>query len=440
MVQIPGPKAQAYVARDHEVVSPSYTRSYPFVMARGRGSEVWDIDGNRYVDFTSGVAVTSTGHSHPEVVEAIREQAEKFIHMSGTDFYYPVQIELAEYLDEIAPMHEPVQTFFTNSGAESIEAAVKLALYATGRRYFIAFYGGFHGRTLGALAFTASKPVQRSGFWPVTPPVVHVPYPDSYRPLLCALDPDEGKAAVRYIEEIVLARKLPADEVAAILVEPIQGEGGYIVPPPSFFPALRNLCDRYGILLILDEVQCGMGRTGQWFAIQHEEVEPDIVAVAKGIASGMPLGAMIARRSLMTWPSGAHASTFGGNPVSCAAALATLRLLQNGLLDNATHMGEYIMGRLRAMMERHTIIGDVRGRGLMIGVEIVKDRTTKERAHELRNHIVQRAFELQLLLLGAGPNTIRIVPPLNVTQEIADEGLAILERVIEEVESTLEAA
>lgn len=440
MVQIPGPKAQAYVARDHEVVSPSYTRSYPFVMARGRGSEVWDIDGNRYVDFTSGVAVTATGHSHPEVVAAIREQAEKFIHMSGTDFYYPVQIELAEYLDEIAPMSEPVQTFFTNSGAESIEAAVKLALYATGRRYFIAFYGGFHGRTLGALAFTASKPVQRSGFWPVTPPVVHVPYPDPYRPLLCALDPDEGQAAVRYLEEIVLARKLPADEVAAILVEPIQGEGGYIVPPPSFFPALRNLCDRYGILLILDEVQCGMGRTGQWFAIQHEEVEPDIVAVAKGIASGMPLGAMIARRSLMTWPAGAHASTFGGNPVSCAAALATLRLLQNGLLDNATHMGEYIMARLRAMMERHPIIGDVRGRGLMIGVEIVKDRATKERAHELRNRIVQRAFELQLLLLGAGPNTIRIVPPLNVTQEIADEGLAILEQVIGEVEQSIEAS
>ncbi len=434
MAQIPGPKAQAYVARDREVVSPSYTRSYPFVMDHGRGSEVWDVDGHRFVDFTSGVAVTSTGHCHPEVVQAIKDQAEKFIHMSGTDFYYPVQIELAEYLSRIAPFSESGQVFFANSGAEAIEAGVKLARYVTGRPRFLAFYGGFHGRTLGALAFTASKPVQRRGFFPTLAGVEHVPYPDPYRPIFSSHE-DQGLAVVRFIEEVVLAKAVPPDEVAAILVEPIQGEGGYIVPPPTFFPALRKLCDRHGILLMLDEVQCGMGRTGKWFAIQHEDcVEPDIVSVAKGIASGMPLGTMIARRSLMTWPAGAHASTFGGNPISCAAALTTLRLLENGMMDNATKVGNWMMERLQGMMEKHPLIGNVRGRGLMIGVEIVKSRETRERAHELRNRLVDMAFEESLLLLGAGPNTIRMVPPLNVPQEIAEEALDIFERVLTKLE------
>lgn len=430
MTQRPGPKALAYIERDKRFVSPSYTRGYPFVMDHGRGTEVWDVDGNRYLDFSSGVAVTSTGHCHPEVVQAIKEQADKFLHMSGTDFYYPLQVELAEKLDEIAPMEEQAQTFFTNSGAEAIEAAIKLALYASNRHYFIAFYGGFHGRTMGALAFTCSKPVHRGGFLPTMPPVTHAIFPDPYRPVLSDLDPDEGRAAIKFIERFILGRKLPADEVAGILVEPIQGEGGYIVPPPGFFAGLRELCDRYGILLIVDEIQAGMGRTGKWFAIEHEGVEPDIVACAKGIASGLPLGAMIARKSLMTWPSGAHASTFGGNPLSCAAALTTLRLLENGLMDNATRMGEYLLSRLREMMDRHPHIGDVRGRGLMIGVEIVRDRESKERFKELRDRIVDTAFEHGLLLLGAGPNTIRVVPPLTVNQAEIDEALTILDRVI----------
>jgi 4-aminobutyrate aminotransferase len=353
--------------------------------------------------------------------------------MSGTDFYYPPQIELAEYLDRIAPMTDVVRAFFTNSGAESIEAAIKLALYATDRHYFIAFYGGFHGRTMGALAFTASKPVQRQCFLPAMPPVAHVPYPDPYRPVLSDLHADQGLAVIRYIEDYVFARKLCPSEVAGIVVEPIQGEGGYIVPPPSFFPALRELCDRHGILLIVDEVQSGMGRTGKWFGIEHEGVEPDIVAVAKGIASGMPLGAMIARKKLMTWPAGTHASTFGGNPVSCAAALVTLRLLEDGMMDNAATIGAYLMERLRDMQTRHPAIGDVRGRGLMVGIEIVKDQQARVRAPELRGAIVNLAFERGLLLLGAGPNSIRFVPPLNVSREHVDEALGIFERVLNEL-------
>jgi 4-aminobutyrate aminotransferase len=435
MMECRGPLARTYVERDARVVSPSYTRGYPFVMGRGCGTEVWDVDGNRYLDFSSGVAVTSTGHCHPQVVEAIKAQADRFLHMSGTDFYYPVQIELAESLCDIAPMSEPAQVFFTNSGAESIEAAIKLAMYATQRSYFIAFYGGFHGRTLGALAFTASKPVHRQRFLPLMPPVIHVPYPNPYRPMLSGLGDDPGLAVVRYLEQVVFARKLCPDEVAGILIEPIQGEGGYVVPPPSFFPALRALCDRHGILLLVDEVQSGMGRTGRWFAIEHEDVEPDIVALAKGIASGMPLGAMVARRRLMTWPSGAHASTFGGNPVSCAAALATLKLLKEEMMQNAAETGEHIRARLREMMGRHPSMGDVRGRGLMIGVEFVKDRETKARAKGLRDRIVHRAFECGLLLLGAGPNVVRLIPPLNVNRDHVDEALEIFDAVLRDVEA-----
>ncbi len=437
MVKYRGSLARSYIERDEAVVSPSYTRGYPFVMDHGCGTEVWDVDGNRYLDFSSGIAVTSTGHCHPDVVQAIKSQAEKFLHMSGTDFYYPIQIELAEYLTRIAPMSEESQVFFTNSGAESIEAAIKLALYATNRHYFIAFYGAFHGRTMGALAFTASKPVHRGSFLPTMPPVVHVPYPDPFRPVLSGQGKDEGLAVIRYIEEVVLGRKLPPSEVAGILVEPIQGEGGYVIPPPSFFPGLRELCDRHGILLITDEVQSGMGRTGKWFAMEHEGVEPDIVAIAKGIASGMPLGAMIARRSLMTWPAGAHASTFGGNPVSCAAALATLRLLENELMDNATEMGNYLVARLKEMMPNHPTMGDVRGRGLMVGVEMVKDRESMARGKDLRNAVVNRAFEEGLLILGAGPNTVRFVPPLSVGREHIDEALALFDAALTEVEAAV---
>lgn len=435
MVQYRGPRAQAYIERDGEVVSPSVTRGYPFVMSHGRGTEVWDVDGHRYLDFSSGVAVTSTGHSHPDVVKAIQEQAARFLHMSGTDFYYPNQIELAEYLDRIAPISDPVRVFFTNSGAEAIEAAIKLALYVTRRPYFIAFYGGFHGRTLGALAFTASKLVQRRCFTPIAPPVTHIPYPDPFRPMLSDPGGDEGLAVIRFLEDVIFTRKLCPQEVAGILVEPIQGEGGYIVPPPSFFPALRELCDRHGILLILDEVQSGMGRTGTWFAIEHENVEPDVVAVAKGIASGMPLGAMIARKEVMTWPAGTHASTFGGNPVSCAAALATLRLLEDGMIANAAEEGDYLMGRLRALMVDHPVIGDVRGRGLMVGVEIVKNRENCERAPKLRGRIVDEAFLEGLLLLGAGPNTIRFVPPLNVERSAIDEAVVIFDKVLTRIEA-----
>lgn len=435
MIGYRGPLAKSYVERDAEVVSPSYTRGYPFVMSHGRGTEVWDVDGHRYLDFSSGVAVTSTGHCHPEVVQAIQEQAAQFLHMSGTDFYYPNQVELAEALSNIAPMSAPTRVFFTNSGAEAVEAAVKLALFATRRPYFIAFYGGFHGRTLGALAFTASKLVQRRCFSPIAPPVTHVPYPDPYRPMLALDGKDEGEAVIRFLRDVVFTRKVCPQEVAGILVEPIQGEGGYIVPPPSFFPALRELCDEYGILLILDEVQSGIGRTGKWFAIEHEGVEPDIVAAAKGIASGMPLGAALARRELMTWPAGSHASTFGGNPVSCAAALATLRLIGDGMMENATAMGALLQERLRALLPQHDCIGDVRGRGLMIGVEIVTDRVSRERAPELRNRIVTEAFARGLLLLGAGPNTVRFVPPLNVVSEHVEECLAIFDAAVTAAET-----
>ncbi|HHE72125.1 MAG TPA: acetyl ornithine aminotransferase family protein [Chloroflexi bacterium] len=437
MVWYPGPQAQAYVERDQRVVSPSYTRPYPFVMARGRGTEVWDVDGRRYLDFTSGVAVTSTGHCHPQVVAAIKMQAERFLHMSGTDFYYPVQIELAEYLSRIAPMSGPVSVFFANSGAEAVEAAVKLAQFASRRPYFIAFFGGFHGRTLGALAFTASKTVHREGFGPFAPPVIHVPYPDPYRPLLSGSARAEGAAVIRYLEEVVFTHKAPPTEVAGILIEPIQGEGGYIVPPAGFLRALRELCDRHGILLIVDEVQTGVGRTGYWFAVQHEEVEPDIVAVAKGIASGMPLGVMLARRDLMQWPKGAHASTFGGNPVSCAAALATLDLIEHGMMENARLQGELIQQRLNAMIPSHPSIGLVRGRGLMIGVELVRDRESKRRAPELRACLLDEAFRRGLLLLPAGRSAVRLVPPLNVSTDHVEEALALFDEALSCAEAKL---
>lgn len=429
---IRGPIAKRYIERDAAFVSPSYTRPYPFVMMRGSGTEVWDVDGYRYLDFSSGVAVTSTGHCHPDVVQAIVDQTKHFLHMSGTDFYYALQIELAEALNEIAPMDEPVRTFFTNSGTESIEAAIKLALYQTNRPFLIAFYGGFHGRSMGALSLTASKTVHRQGFMPTNPPVIHIPFPDPLHPVLSGYGEDEGASVIRFLEEIVFNRKVAPEEVAAVVVEPIQGEGGYVIPPPSFFPALRKLCDHYGILLIVDEVQSGMGRTGKWFAIEHEGVEPDIIAVAKGIASGMPLGAMLARKSLMLWPSGAHASTFGGNPVSCAAALATIRLLKEGLIDNALNMGAYLLKQLAELEETCDMIGDIRGRGLMIGVEIVNDKVDFQRAPLLRDAIVRKAFQNGLLLLGAGPSTIRFVPPLNVSRDLVDEAISIFSATLAE--------
>ena len=429
-MNLPGPKAQAIIKRDHEVVSPSYPRGYPFVMDHGRGTQVWDVDGNRFLDFAAGIAVVSTGHSHPQVVRAIQEQAEKFIHISS-DFYHPIWVDLAEKLNEIAPISDDAISFMTNSGTESVEAAIKLARHYTGRTQFIGFLGGFHGRTMGAVTFTASKPIYHRGFYPLMNGVTHIPYPDPYRPILQMRDgEDYGESIVRYLEEQILGHVLPAEEIAGILVEPIQGEGGYIVPTPGFFPALRKLCDRYGILLIADEVQSGMGRTGKWWAIQHFGVEPDIVCIAKGIASGVPLGVMMAREEVMDWPKSAHGNTFGGNPLACAAALTTIDLIENGLMQNAEELGRYTTGVLNQIAIRHPSIGEVRGRGLMIGVEFVKDRQTRDPDEKLRDQIVELAFQHGLLLLGCGKNTIRITPPLNVTRAEVDEAMEILEECL----------
>lgn len=429
-LKLPGVIAQSLIERDHRVISPSYPRGYPFVMDHGKGCEVWDVDGNRFLDFAAGIAVNSTGHSHPKVVKAIQEQAEKFLHISS-DFYHEGWIRLGETLNDIAPFNEPAVSFMTNSGTESVEAAIKLARYVTGRTQFIGFLGGFHGRTMGAVTFTASKNHYHRGFFPLMNGVTHVPYPDPYRPVLQSLPGEPyGETVVRYIEEQVLGKILPPEDVAGILVEPIQGEGGYIVPAEGFFPALRQLCDRYGILLIVDEVQSGMGRTGKWWAIEHFGVEPDIVCAAKGIASGLPLGAMIARKRLMKWPKGSHGNTFGGNPLSCAAALATIELIGSEYLQNAAEVGTYTLGKLREMSLRHPSIGDVRGIGLMIGIEFVKDRETRHPDEKFRDKVVDLAFEHGLLLLGCGKSVIRISPPLCITRQEVDEGLEILERAI----------
>ncbi len=435
---LPGPRAAALIARDTAVVSPSYTRGYPLVVARGSGCTVEDVDGNLFLDCAAGIAVNATGHSHPAVVKAITDQAGRFLHMSGTDFYYEPQVRLAEELAAIVPVDRTrggVKSFFGNSGAEAIEAAVKLARYGTGRPGIIAFFGGFHGRTLGALALTASKPIQRRGFGPLMAGVYHAPYPDRYRCPLGSTPDTCGDACLEYIEQQLFAHLVSPDEVAAFVIEPIQGEGGYVVAPDGFLQRLRELADRHGILLIVDEVQSGMGRTGKMFAIEHSGVQPDIVAIAKGIASGLPLGVAVARGDLMSaWPPGAHASTFGGNPVSCAAARATIALLRNELIATAAAVGDHLISGLHALMHTHPLIGDVRGRGLMIGVELVRDRTTRERATEERNAVVNACFERGLLLLGAGKNAIRFSPPLVLTREEANTALDIFDAAITSVE------
>jgi 4-aminobutyrate aminotransferase len=402
-------------------------------MSHGRGSEVWDVDGNRFIDFTAGIAVTCTGHSHPAVVQAIKDAADRFIHISS-DFYHERMVHLAEKLDEIVPIQEHCQTFFTNSGTESVEGAIKLARRATGRSRFIGFVGAFHGRTMGSLAFTASKITQQQGFFPTMPGVVHIPFPNPYRPLLAGAD--QGLAVLDYLENVVFQSLVPPNEVAAILLEPIQGEGGYVVPPDGFIPGLRELCDKYGILLIADEVQSGIGRTGKWFAVEHWGIEPDIVTLAKGIASGMPMGAFTARESIMSkWDAGAHGNTYGGNPLSTAAALATLRLVEEeGMLENAARMGRLIQEQVRDMMDRHPSIGHIRGKGLMVGVELVTDRVTKEPAKRVVKDLLQFAFARGLLLLPCGVSTIRFMPPLNVSPEIVEEGLFILNQALSEAE------
>ncbi|MDE3091349.1 MAG: acetyl ornithine aminotransferase family protein [Chloroflexota bacterium] len=431
----PGPQAKAILARDAQVLSPSYARDYAFVMDHGKGAQVWDVDGNRYIDFSAGIAVNSTGHSHPEIVRAIQAQAEQFIHISS-DYYHELMVRVAERIDEIAPMKEDVTVFLANSGTESVEAAIKLARYATGRQRFIGFLGAFHGRSMGSLSFTASKFTQQERFFPTMPGVWHVPFPDPYRPVF-PIPPggDQGDAVVDYIEDVLFPEALPPDEVAAVLVEPIQGEGGYIVPPPHFFPRLRKMCDDHGILLIADEVQSGVGRTGKWWAIQHWNVEPDIVCIATGIASGVPMGAMAARKSIgKKWKAGAHGNTYGGNPIACVSALKTLELIENGMMQNAAMQGAYILDALAEMQARHPSIGQVRGKGLMIGVEFVKDQKTKEHAKPLRDAVVHRCFERGLLTLGCGRSTIRFMPALMIGRDLVDEGLGIFEDALTEME------
>ena len=429
-LNLPGQKAQALIARDKAVISPSYPRGYPFVMDHGRGTEVWDVDGNRFLDFEAGIAVASTGHSHPQVVKAIQDQTEKFIHISS-DFYHEKWVALAEKLAEIAPWSGPSACFMTNSGTESVESAIKLARYHTGSTQFIGFLGAFHGRTLGAVSLTASKAHYKNGFFPLMNGVVHVPFPNPYRPLLQRRPGmGDGETVVAFIEEEILERLLPGEDVAGILVEPIQGEGGYIYPPDDFFPALRKLCDKYDILLIVDEVQSGMGRTGKWWAIEHYGVEPDILLTAKGIASGMPLGAMVTRKELMDWPKGSHGNTFGGNPVSCSAALATIQLIEEQYLENTRVVGAYCKDALEELQAKHASIGDVRGKGFMLGVEFVQDRETKQPAESLRDDVVYKAFERGLLLLGCGKSVIRVTPPLSTSKSEVDEAMLILDEAI----------
>ncbi len=437
---LPGPNALRVLAGDEKFISPSYTRSYPMVAKRGRGIVVEDVDGNEFFDFSAGIAVTSTGHCHPEVVAAIQRQAAELIHMSGTDFYYESMVTLAERLSKIAPMPGPHKIYYGNSGAEAIECALKLARYHSKRQHIIAFLGAFHGRTMGALSLTASKPQQKRRFSPLVPGVTHVRYPDIYRG--CVGGPQDAEqfalGCARYIEDKLFKTVLAPEEVAAIFVEPIQGEGGYVVAPTVFMQELRRICDKHGILLVVDEVQSGIGRTGKWFAVEHTGVHPDMVCIAKGIASGMPLGVCMTRAEIMDWLPGSHASTFGGNPVCIAAALATLDVIEReGLLRNAQEVGNHMMKRMADWPKKHKIVGDIRGRGLMIGVDIVKDQQTREYGNAERDQIVEGAFERGVLFLGCGPSTVRIAPPLIVTREEADLAIDVLEESIAAVEANL---
>src|SRR5215470_5495392 len=431
---LPGPNAKRVLDGDEKYISPSYTRSYPLVAKGGRGIVVTDVDGNEFFDFSAGIAVTSTGHCHPEVVAAIQKQASELIHMSGTDFYYQSMITLAERLSKIAPMPGPHKIYYGNSGAEAVEAALKLARYHTKRQNVIAFFGAFHGRTMGSLSLTASKPQQKRRFAPLVLGVTHVRYPDVYRG--CSGGAEDAQAfalgCARYIEEKLFKTILPPEEVAAIFVEPIQGEGGYVVAPTAFMQELRRICDRHGILLVADEVQSGVGRTGKWWAIEHTGVQPDIVCMAKGIASGMPLGVVVTKADVMDWVPGSHASTFGGNPVCIAAALATLDVIEREhLLENSAAVGNHMLKRMSDWPKKHKLVGDVRGRGLMLGVDIVKDKQTKERASAERDRVVELAFERGVLFLGCGANAIRIAPPLITTREQADVAIDVLEECIE---------
>ncbi|MBI4259896.1 MAG: acetyl ornithine aminotransferase family protein [Actinobacteria bacterium] len=427
VTEVPGPRAREHIERDARVTSPSLPRAYPLVPARGAGSVIEDVDGNRFLDMNAGIAVASTGHSHPRVVAAIREQAERLLHYSGTDFYLPIYAEVCEVLDRISPMEGRTRAFLTNSGTEAVEAAIKLARHHTGRQHVIAFLGSFHGRSLGSLSLTASKSLYRAGFGPLLPGVLHAPYANSFSPNR----PDEKPLDLDYLTDVIFRRLVRPEEVAAIVVEPIQGEGGYVVPPPGWLGGLRDLCDRHGIVLVADEVQSGMGRTGKMWAIQHWEVEPDVLLAGKGIASGLPLGAMVAREDLMTWTAGAHGSTFGGNPLSCAAALATTRLIEGGLMENAARVGAQLMEGLRGIQGRFGgLIEDVRGVGLMIGVELSD--------HETADAVEQACFRRGLLTLTAGDSAMRLSPPLVLRPDQAETALGVLEAAVAEVAASVE--
>jgi 4-aminobutyrate aminotransferase len=432
--ELPGPRARAIIEADDQFVNPAYPRpDFKLVAERGEGVWVTDVDGNLFLDCNAGVAVCSTGHCHPEVVRAIQNQAAQLIHMCGTDYYYSLMPDLAKKLDEIVPVQRPTRTHFANSGTEAVETALKLAMHATGREKFISFFGSFHGRTLGSLSLTSSKAAQRFGFKRQVLDVVHMPFPNEYRNPFSAEDCGAGgvvQGAINWIENRLFKTTTPAEEVAAIVVEPIQGEGGYVPAPAGFLKEIRRICDEHGILLIADEVQSGMGRTGKMFALEHYGVKADIVCVAKGIASGLPLGACVARADVMDWKKGAHASTFGGNPVCIAAALKTIELLQRELVTNSAEVGAYLKSGLEKLMNKYDCIGDVRGPGLMIGVEFVKDRASRTPDPELRDRVEMATYKRGVILLGCGANSIRWSPPLILTKENVDVALEIFDEAI----------
>jgi 4-aminobutyrate aminotransferase len=436
VTELPGPKARAVLEKDKRYISPSYTRGYPLVIEEGAGNMVTDVDGNVFLDFTSGIAVCNTGHAHPRVVKAIMDQARRFLHMSGTDFYYGVQSDLAEKIAELSPGSRDRRVFYCNSGAEAVEAALKLVRYHSKRSRIISFLGSFHGRTMGALSLSASKVIHEKGFAPLVPGVSHVPYANCYRCPYNLNHPDCDGFCVDWIRNDLFRQSIPPEEVAAVFVEPIQGEGGYIVPPRIFHEKLIDLCRDFGILYVADEIQTGMGRTGHMFACEYFNIDPDVFTLAKGIASGMPLGAMVARRDIMDWAPGSHASTFGGNPVSCQAAMATIDILRDGLIRNAGEMGNHFKMRLEELKSRHRLIGDVRGVGLMTAIELVRDRELKTKAVDERNQAVNMAFQKGLLLLGCGENSIRFIPALNVTRNEIEKALAIVDDVLTELERT----
>ncbi|MGB5131838.1 MAG: acetyl ornithine aminotransferase family protein [Steroidobacteraceae bacterium] len=425
--ELPGPKSRAMIERDSKVESPSYPRDYPFVMSHARGAEAWDVDGNRFLDFAAGIAVCSTGHAHPRVVKAVQDAAAKFLHISS-DYWHEEMTALAERLSAIVPLGEPGMCFFCQSGTESVEGALKLARYVTGRQRIIAFLGSFHGRTMGSLSLTSSKYTQQAGFAPTMPGVTHVPYPNTYRPLFAGAD--QGRAVLDYIR-MLFDRNLPASEVAAIFVEPLQGEGGYLVPPDGFLAGLRQICDQHGILLVFDEVQSGIGRTGKMFCAEHSGVKPDIMTLAKGLGSGMPIGAVVAKRSIMQkWKKGAHGNTFGGNPVCCAAANATIDLVHEQYAANAAKVGAHFMKRLAELRPNYPCIGDLRGRGLMIGLELIEKDGSPARA--LVDRLLHRAYQNGLLLLSCGVSTLRFMPPLCVTEAEVDEAMVYLRQSLDE--------